>query len=145
MAIEQVSVFMENRAGELAKVTGVLASRQIDMRAINVAEGTDYGVLRLIVSDSQKACEILREEGFIASHTPVTAVCVPDRPGGLASLLAIFAEAMVDVQYMYSYFGQIEGQAIMVIRIKDEDYERVRALLDEKQIRVVKENELGVC
>ena len=145
MAIRQISVFMENRAGELARITAVLAAHHIDMRAINVAEGIDYGVLRMIVNDSQKGCEILLNEGFIASLTQVTAVCVPDCPGGLASLLKIFADAMVDVQYMYSYFGQLESQAIMVIRVSDADYERLRALLEEKQIHVVKENELGIC
>ena len=102
MTIHQISVFLENRAGQLAEITGILSEHQVDLRALNIAETSDYGVLRLIVSDAQKASSVLLEHGFILTMTPVTAVAVPDRPGGLSELLRVLSEAQIDIEYMYS-------------------------------------------
>ena len=121
MTIHQISVFLENRAGQLAEITGILAENNIDLRALNIAETTDYGVVRLIVSDPVKASTILLEHGFILTMTPVVAASVVDRPGGLAALLKILAEKNVDVQYMYSIFGQVDGKAHMIFRVTDSD------------------------
>ena len=121
MTIHQISVFLENRAGQLAEITGILAENNIDLRALNIAETTDYGVVRLIVSDPIKASTILLEHGFILTMTPVVAASVVDRPGGLAALLKILAEKNVDVQYMYSIFGQVDGKAHMIFRVTDSD------------------------
>ena len=87
MAIQQISVFLENRAGQLAEITGVLAQHHIDMRAIHIAETSDYGVLRIIVDQPQQAATVLLEHGFVLSMTPVVAVVVPDEPGALAKVL----------------------------------------------------------
>ena len=84
MAIHQISVFLENRAGQLAEITALLAKNNIDLRAINIAETSDYGVLRLIASHEPEACRVLRENGFIFSASEVVAVGVPDEPGGLS-------------------------------------------------------------
>ena len=121
MTIHQISVFLENRAGQLAEITGILAENNIDLRALNIAETTDYGVVRLIVSDPVKASTILLEHGFILTMTPVVAASVVDRPGGLAALLKVLAEKNVDVQYMYSIFGQVDGKAHMIFRVTDSD------------------------
>ena len=121
MTIHQISVFLENRAGQLAEITGILAENNIDLRALNIAETTDYGVVRLIVSDPIKASTILLEHGFILTMTPVVAASVVDRPGGLAALLKVLAEKNVDVQYMYSIFGQVDGKAHMIFRVTDSD------------------------
>ena len=86
MTIPQISVFLENKAGQLADITGILSQNQVNMRAINIAETTDYGVLRLIVDDAAKASSILLEQGFILTMTPVVGVAVPDTPGGLRGL-----------------------------------------------------------
>ena len=91
MSVHQISVFLENRAGQLAEVTKLLADNNIDMRAISIAETKDYGVLRLIVDDTDKATEALLAFGCILSKTPVTVVCVPDTAGGLAPVLATLA------------------------------------------------------
>ena len=120
MHIHQISVFLENRAGQLAEITRLLADAHVDIRAISIAETTDYGLARLIVDDSYKASSILLQHGDILSMTPVWAVEVPDRPGGLAELLGVLAEAGVDVEYMYSLFTHREGHAYMVLRISDE-------------------------
>ena len=142
MNIHQISVFLENRTGQLAEITRLLAKANIDIRAISIAETADYGLARMIVDDSHKASAILLEHGDILSMTPVYAVEVPDRPAGLAELLAVLAEAQVDVEYMYSLFTHKEGNAYMVLRISDEP--KFLSTLGDKKIRVVGKEELGL-
>ena len=98
MSIHQISVFLENRTGQLAEITHLLAQNHIDLRAISIAETADYGLARMIVDDAQKASNILLQHGDILSMTPVWAVEVPDRPSGLADLLAVLAESHIDVE-----------------------------------------------
>ena len=142
MNIHQISVFLENRTGQLAQITRLLAKENIDIRAISIAETADYGLARMIVDDSYKASSILLEHGDILSMTPVYAVEVPDRPAGLAELLAVLAEAQVDVEYMYSLFTHKEGNAYMVLRISDEA--KFLSTLGDKKIRIVGKEELGL-
>ena len=120
MIIQQISVFLENRAGQLLDVTTALAENQIDMQAINIAETADYGIARLIVNTPKKAMTVLHEKGFILRLTPVVQATVPDRPGGLNVLLEAVAKAGIDIEYMYSAFqGQNNGLAYMVFRVED--------------------------
>ena len=142
MSVHQISIFLENRAGQLAQVTRVLADNAIDMRAISIAETKDYGVLRLIVDDTDKATQALLAQGCILSKTPVTVVCVPDACGGLAPVLATLAEGQLDVEYMYSLFTHKEGKAYMVFRISDE--EKFAALLAAHGIHTAGKEELGL-
>lgn len=120
MRINQISVFLENRSGQLAQITRTLAQQHINLRAISIAETSDYGLARMIVDDAHKASAILLEQGNILSLTPVCAVEVPDRPAGLSDLLAVLAENNVDVEYMYSLYNNKDGHAYMVLRISDE-------------------------
>ena len=142
MNIHQISVFLENRTGQLAEITGLLADAHVDIRAISIAETADYGLARLIVDDSYKASSILLQHGDILSMTPVWAVEVPDSPGGLAEVLAVLADAHVDVEYMYSLFTHREGCAYMVMKIHDEP--RFLATLGDRKIRIVGNQELGL-
>lgn len=142
MKIHQISVFLENRTGQLAEITRLLAEANVDIRAISIAETADYGLARMIVSDAQAASAILLSHGDILSMTPVWAVEVPDRPGGLAQLLAQLASAHVDVEYMYSLFTHREGNAYMVLRISDEETFR-KALMDAG-VRIMSADELGI-
>ena len=142
MTIHQISVFLENRAGQLAEISGILADNGIDLRAINIAETSDYGVLRLIVCDAHKASSILLEHGFILTMSPVVAVAVPDRPGGLAGVLKLLPEAGIDVEYMYSIFGQSEGKAHMIFRVADTD--KLVALLQANGYEPSSAESLGV-
>ena len=142
MSVHQISVFLENRAGQLAEVTQLLAENDIDMRAISIAETRDYGVLRLIVEDTDKAVEALLAQGCILSKTPVTVVSVPDEAGGLAAVLAVLAEGKLDVEYMYSLFTHKEGKAYMVFRISDEV--KFTALLSAHGIHTADKAELGL-
>ena len=121
MTVHQISIFLENRAGQLAQVTRVLADNGIDMRAISIAETTEYGVLRLIVDDVEEATNVLLNQGFILSKTPVHVVAVPDEAGGLAPVLEAIAEGDLDIEYMYSLFTPQEGKAYMVFRKSDDE------------------------
>ena len=142
MNIHQISVFLENRTGQLAEITRLLAEQNIDIRAISIAETADYGLARMIVDDSHKASSILLEHGDILSMTPVFAVEVPDRAGGLAELLSVLADAHVDVEYMYSLFTHREGNAYMVLRISDEP--KFLSTLGDRKIKIMTKDELGL-
>ena len=140
--VYQISVFLENRAGQLAEITAILAENNIDLRAISIAETADYGVLRMIVDQAQKAKTILLDSGYIMSVTPVLAVAVPDAPGGVASVLALLAEGKIDIEYMYSLFTHVEGKAYMCFRVSDEA--KFKALLDSHGIQTCGAEELGL-
>ena len=142
MHIHQISVFLENRTGQLAEITGLLAKEGIDIRAISIAETADYGLARLIVDDSHRASSILLQHGDILSMTPVWAVEVPDSPGGLSELLSLLAQEQIDVEYMYSLFTHREDKAYMVMRISNEP--RFLAALGDRKIRVMSKEDLDL-
>ena len=142
MSIHQISVFLENRTGQLAEITKLLADNGVDLRAISIAETADYGVARMIADDSQKASAILLAHGDILSMTPVWAVEVPDRAGGLAELLAILAAGGVSVEYMYSLFTHKDGMAYMVLRISEE--QKFQQIAKDNGIRIMAAAELGL-
>ncbi len=142
MAIWQISVFLENKPGELASITRVLSENHIDLRALTIAETSDYGILRLITDDTDRACGILLGAGFILSKNEVTAVTVPDEPGGLAKVLSVLADAGIDVRYMYSIFGKQQGSAHMIFRF--DEPEKARAVLEEQGISFTDAAELGI-
>ena len=142
MHIHQISVFLENRIGQLAEITKLLAESGVDIRALSIAETADYGLARMVVDDSYKASSILLQHGDILSMTPVYAVEVPDRPAGLSELLSVLAEAHVDVEYMYSLFTHREGHAYMVLRVSDEP--KFLSTLGDNRIRLMSKEDLGL-
>ena len=142
MEIYQISVFLENQAGKLAEITNILSENGIDLRAINIAETADYGILRVITKNSQRTIDILKDHGFIASRTPVVVVGVEDKPGGLAGLLQILADEKIDVEYMYSIFGEPNGLAYMVLRV--DDIQNVREVLNKNGIKTAECADLGI-
>lgn len=142
MTIPQISVFLENKAGQLADITYILSENHVNMRAISIAETSDYGILRLIVDDASRASSILLEQGFILTMTPVVGAAVSDTPGGLSKVLGIISRAGIDVEYMYSVFGQKDGQACMIFRVADTD--KLTALLDENGIGTITGETLGI-
>ena len=117
MSIKQLSVFLENRPGKLFELTALLAEKGIDMRALSIAETTDFGIARLIVNDAYGAAQVLREGQFIAQLSDVLAFAVPDEPGGLHHLLGEFNAAQVNIEYMYAFLGGKRGQAYMIFRV----------------------------
>ena len=142
MSIHQISVFLENRTGQLAEITTLLAKNGVDIRAISIAETSDYGLARMIVSDAAKASAVLLEHGDILSMNPVWAVEVPDRPAGLADLLTVLAESNISVDYMYSLFTHKDGYAYMVLRISDEA--AFNEAMKAHDIKIVGAEELGL-
>lgn len=141
--VYQISVFLENRAGQFAEITGILADNGIDLRAISIAETADYGILRMIVDNSQKATATLMQHGYLLTMTPVLVVCVPDQPGGIAPVLATLAEGNIDIEYMYSLFTHIEGKAYIVFRVAEA--EKFVSLLATHGITPSTSEELGIC
>ncbi|MGB5987894.1 MAG: ACT domain-containing protein [Desulfobacterales bacterium] len=121
MHAEQISIFLENKSGRLAEVTRVLAAADINIRALALAETTDFGVLRLIVNDNDKARQTLKENGFTVKKTRVVAVKVPDRPGGLAAILDTLGQGAINIEYMYAFVQQSGSDAIMIFRFDDPD------------------------
>jgi len=117
LAVEQISVFLENETGGLADVVNVLARSAIDIRAMALADETDFGILRLIVNDTERAAVALKDAGFTVRRTPVVAVLIPDRPGGLAATL----EALrgIAVEYLYAFVRKRGEQAVVVFRFED--------------------------
>lgn len=116
MSIKQLSVFVENKPGRLAEVTTVLHRNNIDIRALSLADTTDFGILRLIVNEPDKAYEVLKEAGLTVSLTNVMAIGVKDQPGGLSVALNALNEEGVSVEYMYAFIGRKENTAFVILR-----------------------------
>ena len=117
--ISQVSAFLENRPGMLREILGILSDEGINLRALNVAENEDYGILRIIPDNIEKTMKVLKANEYLVSEIQVCAIEVPDKPGGLVRLLEKLADDNVDIQYMYSVFSFTGGKAYMVISAKD--------------------------
>ena len=137
---EQISVFLENKAGRLAEVTRILAEANINIRALSLADTSDFGILRLIVNDNNKAKEELRKAGFTVAKTDVVAVEVSDQPGGLHHILRILQKANVNVEYMYAFVQQSSANAVLIFRF-DNLGEALRILKDNS-VRIIKGEQL---
>ena len=131
MEVRQISVFLENKAGQLANICRILADAQIDMKALNIAETADYGVLRLITDKPQKTLSILAANSLVCTSSDVVAVKVPDVPGGLAGVLEVIAEKGISIEYMYSMLtSSFSGNAIMVFQTAEQASVFAQAGLD---------------
>ncbi len=119
MKVNQLSIFLENRSGRLAEVTETLEKAEINLRALSLADTADFGILRLIVSDFEKAEALLKEKGFTVGKTEVIAVRVKDEPGALNDLLKKMDEEALNVEYMYAFFQQSTKDAIIIFRFDD--------------------------
>ncbi len=140
--INQISVFLENKAGELSEITKILADNSVNLRAISIAETSDYGVLRLIADDAEHAAKVLMKNGNVISMTPVSVIEVPDRPAGLSDVLSVLAKADIDIEYMYSLFTQNDGKAYMVFRVSDK--QKLMNEIKNNALKTVSEEELGL-
>ena len=142
MSIKQISVFLENKPGQLKKMTGVLAEHQIDMRALSLAETKDFGIARLVVYDAYEAVNVLKDANFVANLTKVLAVAVPDEPGGLDTLLSLFAEAGVNIEYMYAFIGGKDVKhAYMIFRVADTKAAEIR--LASKGLKILTQDDIA--
>ncbi|MFZ5592396.1 MAG: ACT domain-containing protein [Bacillota bacterium] len=140
MKIKQISVFLENKSGRLARVTKVLGKHDINIRALSIADTTDFGILRLIVNNPDKAFQVLKEAGFTVSVTEVLAVEVTDRPGGLAEALAVLQEAEINIEYLYAFVQKATNAALVVFRV--EQLDKAIEALQKHNISIVPEDKV---
>jgi hypothetical protein len=112
MFIKQLSVFVENKSGRLAEITAILAKANIDIRALSIADTTDFGILRLVVDRPDEAEKTLREAGLTVTLTDVLAVGIPDKPGGFASAMKVLAAENIGIEYMYAFVARAADRAI---------------------------------
>ncbi|MGB7629982.1 MAG: ACT domain-containing protein [Candidatus Deferrimicrobium sp.] len=140
MKVEQISIFLENKSGRLAEVTGVLAKAGVNIRALSLADTADFGILRLIVNNTDRAKQILKESGFTVAKTAVIALEVPDSPGGLAGILSTLDKAGINVEYMYAFVQRSGDNAIIIFRFDELD-KATRVLLDAG-VRVLRAEEV---
>ncbi|QGP92398.1 ACT domain protein [Neomoorella glycerini] len=135
MKIKQLSVFLENKSGRLAAVTRLLAGQGINIRALSIADTSDFGILRLIVNDPEQAYAVLKEAGFTVSLTEVLGVEMPDRPGGLSNILSILEEAGINIEYLYAFIGKGDNGALVIFRV--EELDKAITILQDKGITIV--------
>jgi hypothetical protein len=128
MRVEQISVFIENKSGRLAEVAGVLGEAGVNIRALSLADTSDFGILRLIVNDCEKAKQVLKDKGFTVSKTEVVAIEVPDRPGGLSDILRTLDMESINVEYMYAFVERCGENAVIIFRF-DETEKAINTLL----------------
>lgn len=140
MPIKQISIFVENKPGRLADITAMLARKNIDIRALSIADTTDYGILRLIVSNPDSAVVAIREEGLTASSTEVLAIGIPDEPGGFASAIKVLADAGIGVEYAYAFITPEKGSAYVIIRV--ENNAAAGEVLAKAGIKLIEQNDI---
>lgn len=140
MKVNQLSIFLENRAGRLAEVTRILSEAKVNIRALSLADTSDFGILRLIVSDFDKAKEKLKEEGFTVGRTSVVAVEVSDDPGGLHNILSMLQNAGINVEYMYAFVQQSGDSAVLIFRF--DRTEQGIEILQKNNITIIPGDEL---
>ncbi len=140
MIIKQLSIFVENKAGRMAEVTQILASNNIDIRALSIADTTDYGILRLIVNNPQKALDVLKAASITVTLTGVIAIAIPDHPGGLARAIKVLSDRQISIEYMYAFLNPNNATAFVILRV--EDNEKALQALQDGNIRIMKESEI---
>jgi len=135
MLVRQISVFLENKHGRLAEVTQILGDNHIDITALSIADTTDFGILRLIVNQPDKARQVLDQKGFAVSINEVIAIEVEDKPGGLSKALAVLDKKGIGIEYMYAFVGNSPSKNAMVI-LRVENPESVIRVLQDEDIRI---------
>lgn len=121
MLVKQLSVFLENKPGKLGEIINALAEKSINISALSLADTEEYGILRLIVDDTEKAASVLKEDGVIVKITKVLAVAIDDKPGGLSNILNTFFQNGINVEYMYAFVAKSTDRALMVVKVSDAD------------------------
>lgn len=137
---QQLSVFLENRAGRLAEVIRLLAQAGINIRGVSLADTSDFGILRMMVNDAQKADRTLTQKGFATGRTTVVAVEMPDKPGSLSAILQLLSSEDINVEYMYAFARRDVGRAVMVFRFEKVD--EAIEILDMNHVTMIPAKEL---
>ncbi len=138
--IKQISVFIENRPGRLLEVVEVLGKNNINLKALSLADSSDFGIARLVVNGTDNAVDVLKKNGFTVSVTNILASLIDDKPGTLANILTLLAQNEINIEYMYGFASPIEGKAVMVFKLSDLD--RAQKLFNEKGIELLSQEEI---
>lgn len=141
MSVEQISVFLDNKAGRLSEVTDVLAKAGINMSALSIADTTHFGILRLIVNRPDEAEKVLKESGFTVSKTEVLAIAIDDTAGSLAGALRMLTDSGISIEYIYAFVTRKADCAMVVLKIEDEA--RAVELFKANGVRVLTESEVS--
>ncbi len=134
MYVKQISVFMENRPGRLAEITKILSENSVDIRAINIADTTDFGILRMIVDDEEKAEKVLRGNNMTANISDVIAISISDSVGAFSNVIELLKDKNISIEYIYSFIGEKSSKAVIVLKKSDLDL----------SINVLRENGVNV-
>jgi hypothetical protein len=121
MSLKQLTVFVENKQGAIVDITDALAQNHVDLRALSIADTTDFGILRLVVDKPYEAEDILKAAGLTVSLTDVIAIGIPDRPGGFAETITAVANKAVAVEYMYAFISREQDRAYLIMRVADNE------------------------
>lgn len=132
MFIKQLSIFVENKPGRLEAIMDCLCQNNINLRALSIADTTNFGILRLIVDDIEKAQKALKEIDVVSKCTDVLAVLIDDKTGGLAKVIKVIADGGASIEYVYAFLGRTEGKAIMVVKTDNDD--KIQKTLEENNI-----------
>ena len=141
MTVKQLSVFVENKQGRLSEITGILHDTGVDIRALSLADTTDFGILRLIVDKEEAAEAALRGAGFTVSLTPVIAIGVADRPGGLTQAMMVLRDGGISVEYMYAFISRTADTAYVILRV--DDNQKAVELVQKAGFSVLTDAEIG--
>jgi hypothetical protein len=141
MKITQISIFLENRKGRLFDVCALLGKNKINIRALNIAETEEFGILRIVVDKPADAVKVLKENNFVAHLTDIVAVEVADQPGGLADILKILNDNDVNVEYMYGFVERSAEKALLVFRFDDPD--KAINVLTQNKIKIIGSKDIG--
>lgn len=140
MFIKQLSIFVENKSGRLHSIMDALGENGVDISALSIADTTDFGILRVIVSDIEKARAVLRDIGIVSKVTDVIAVYIDHKIGGLAAVLDLISDVGIGIEYMYAFLGRTEGKALMVLKADDEDM--AAQVLSSNGVKLASMNEI---
>ena len=140
MTIKQLTVFVENRQGALVEITDLFASNRIDMRALSIADTQDFGILRVIVNDTEEALRILKTRGHLVQATDVIAVKISDAPGKLSTALHALNVSGINVEYLYAFLARTARHAYVVLRVADN--EAAAKVLEDAGFHMVSEEDI---
>ncbi|MBQ6350112.1 MAG: acetolactate synthase [Methanobrevibacter sp.] len=140
MKIKQLSIFLQNRMGSLSKPLEVLSNANVNIRAMCMADTSEFGILRLVVDNPEKGKEALEESGFLVKITEIIGVEMNDTPGGLTNVLNIIKDNEIDLEYLYAFTHEKEGKAILLLH--SDDIDRLISVLKDSDITVVQSNEV---
>ncbi len=141
MEIRQLTIFMDNRPGRLLSITSVLAKAEVNLRALSIADSTDFGLLRIIVDDVERASTALTAAGFVVKTNMVVAVEVPDRPGGLNGILGSLADQEINIEYIYAFASGEDKEKAMVL-FKFNDNAKAIEIMKKQDVRVISEDDI---